>query len=224
MSTGTPVVGTIDTLNHPFNPTPFGNDLYYTFGDGFDLPLVGHWDPPLLPPASTPTPTTTTTTTPTPAPTPTPTPTQVLITPTVEFAPANATTVLGTIYAHGRRPWIVGTAAPGATVDLILGGSHVKRGAKIVGAVVTNSAGNFRFELPAGIKNGRYTLEARALSPSGSSDELSEPVAFKVGPAPHIKPAKPKSTKPVKAKTSTRTTVQVHPGAIPRAARSRDYL
>ena len=100
------------------------------------------------------------------------------------------------------------------TVDLILGGSHVKRGTKIVGAVVTNSAGNFSFRLPAGIKNGRYTLEARALSPSGSSDELSVPVAFKVGPAPHKKPAKPKSTKPVKAKLSTRTTVQVHPRAV----------
>ncbi len=206
VSTGTPVVGTINTLNHPFNPTPFGNDLYYSFGNGNDLPLVGHWDPPLLPPASTPTPA--------PTPTPTPTPTPGLITPTVEFAPANATTVLGTIYAAGRRPWIVGTAAPGTTVDLILGGSHVIRGAKIVGAVVTNSAGNFSFELPAGIKNGSYTLEARALSPSGSSYELSVPVAFKVGPAPHIKPAKPKSTKPVKAKMSTRTTVQLHPRAV----------
>jgi hypothetical protein len=214
VSTGTPVVGTIDTLNHPFNPTPLGNDLYYSFGDGFDLPLVGHWDPPLLPPSTTttPTPTPTSTTAPTPAPTPTPTP--ALITQTVEFAPGNSTTVHDTIYARGRRPRIVGTAAPGATVDLILGGSHVKRGAKIVGAVEANSAGNFSFELPAGMKNGRYTLEARALSPSGSSDELSEPIAFKVGPAPHIKPAKPKSTKPVKAKMSTRTTAQVHPRAV----------
>ena len=62
--TGTPVVGTINTLAHPFNPTPFGSDLYYDFGNGFAMPvagnefampLVGHWDPPLLPPASTPT-------------------------------------------------------------------------------------------------------------------------------------------------------------------------
>ena len=222
VSTGTPVVGTINTLAHAFNPSPFGNDLYYSFGDGNDLPLVGHWDPQLPIPTSTPTPTPTPTPaptpTPTPAPTPTPTstpaPTTALITQTVEFAPGNSTTVHDTIYARGRRPWIVGTAAPGATVDLILGGSHVKRGAKIVGAVETNSAGNFSFELPAGMKNGRYTLEARALSPSGSSDELSEPVAFKVGPAPRIKPAKPKSTKPVKAKMSTRTTAQLHPRAV----------
>jgi len=99
------------------------------------------------------------------------------------------------------------------TVDLILGGSHVIGGAKIVGVVVANAAGGFSFHLPAGIKNGSYTLEARALSPSGSSYKLSLPLAFKVGPAPHIKtpkpPAKPKSTKPVKTKTSTRKVVQV---------------
>ena len=134
----------------------------------------------------------------------------------MEFAPGDSTTVLGTIYAIGRRPAFTGTAAPGETVDLILGGSHVKRRTKIVGAVVTNSAGDFSFRLPARIKNGSYTIEARALSPTVSFDELSVPVAFKVGPAPHIKPAKPakpKSTKPVKAKMSTRTTVQVHPRA-----------
>ncbi len=204
VSTGTPVVGTINTLNHPFNPTPFGNDLYYTFGNGNDLPLVGHWDPPLLPPTSTSTST----------PTSTPTPTQVLIAPTVEVAPANATRVLGTIYATGRRPEIIGTAAPGVTVDLILAGSHVKKGTKIVGEVVTNSAGDFSFKLPAGMKHGSYTLEARELNSSGSSDELSVPISFKVGPAPRIKPAKPKSTKPDKAKMSRRTPVQVHPHAV----------
>jgi len=121
--------------------------------------------------------------------------------------------VLGTTYAIGKQPWFVGTTTPGVTVDLILGGSHVIGGTKIVGAVVANSAGGFSFHLPAGIKNGSYTLEARALSPSGSSFKLSLPLAFKVGPAPHIKtpkpPAKPKSTKPVNTKTATRKVVQV---------------
>jgi hypothetical protein len=132
----------------------------------------------------------------------------------VEFAPGDSTTVLGTIYAIGRRPAFTGTAAPGETVDLILGGSHVKRRTKIVGAVVTNSAGDFSFRLHARIENGRYTLEAQALSPIASFDELSVPVAFKVGRAPHIKPAKPKSTKPDDdKKMSTRTTVKVHPRA-----------
>jgi hypothetical protein len=205
VSEGTPVVGTISTLAHAFNPSPFSNDLYFSFGNGNDLPLVGHWDPKL--PAQTPT----------PWPTPTPTPTRGVSTPTLEFVPGTATTVLGTTYATARQLRFVGTAAPGVTVDLILSGSHLAGRTRIVRTVVTNSAGGFSFRLPASIKNGSYTLEARALSPSASSYELSIPVAFKVGPAPHIKPAKPAkptSTKPVKAKMSTRTTVQVHPRAL----------
>jgi hypothetical protein len=101
-------------------------------------------------------------------------------------------------------------------VDLILSGSHVKGRTKVVGTVVTNSAGGFSFRLPAGIKNGSYTLEARAISPGGSSYKLSVPLAFKVGPAPHIKleHAKPKPIKHVKAKTSTTITVHVHPRAV----------
>ena len=114
--------------------------------------------------------------TPAPTPTPTPTPTQTLITPTAGFATGNSITVLGTIYASSRQPWFVGTTIPGVTVDLILGGSNVIRGAKTVGVVVTNAAGDFSFQLPAGIKNGSYTMEARALSPSGSSYKLSVPL------------------------------------------------
>jgi hypothetical protein len=47
VSQGTPGVGTINTLAHAFNPSPFSNDLYFTFGNGNQLPLVGHFDPPL---------------------------------------------------------------------------------------------------------------------------------------------------------------------------------
>jgi hypothetical protein len=47
VSQGTPVVGTINTLQHAFNPSPFSNDLYFSFGNGVNMPLVGHWDPPL---------------------------------------------------------------------------------------------------------------------------------------------------------------------------------
>jgi hypothetical protein len=132
----------------------------------------------------------------------------------VELAPGNSRTVLGTIYATGRKLRFVGTATPGSTVDLILGGAHVVGKTKDVGTVVTNSAGGFSFRLPAGIKNGSYTLQAQALSKSGASDELSAQVAFKVGPAPHIKLAKPKSTKPVKAETSTKTKVEAHPRTV----------
>jgi hypothetical protein len=30
-----------------FNPTPFGKDQYFQFGDGFSLPIVGNFDPPV---------------------------------------------------------------------------------------------------------------------------------------------------------------------------------
>jgi hypothetical protein len=41
-----PVTGTVNTLDHPFNPTPFSHDLHYYFGNGFFEPVVGTWDPP----------------------------------------------------------------------------------------------------------------------------------------------------------------------------------
>jgi len=133
----------------------------------------------------------------------------------VGFASGSSVTVLGTIYAIGGQPWFVGTTTPGVTVDLLLGGSHVIGGAKIVGVVVTNAAGDFSFHLPAGITNGSYTMEARALSPSGSSYKLSVPLAFKVGPAPKVKPpAKPKSTKTAKAVAPTKKVVKVQPRAV----------
>jgi hypothetical protein len=41
------VTGTIVTLDHPFEPVPFGNDLYAEFGDDLALPIVGNFDPPV---------------------------------------------------------------------------------------------------------------------------------------------------------------------------------
>jgi hypothetical protein len=46
-STGTPIVGTVNTLNHAFSPTPLGNDQFFQFGNSQALPLVGIWDPPV---------------------------------------------------------------------------------------------------------------------------------------------------------------------------------
>jgi hypothetical protein len=40
-------VGTLDALNHPFEPVPFGNDLYAEFGNELAAPLVGNFDPPI---------------------------------------------------------------------------------------------------------------------------------------------------------------------------------
>ena len=130
------------------------------------------------------------------------------------------------MYAIGRQPLFVGTTSPDVTVYFILSGSHIIGGAKQIGAVVANAAGGFSFRMPAGIKNGTYTLEARVLNASGSAYELSQPLAFKVGPAPHIrtpkpkpKPTpKPKSTKPVKGHTVTKKVVHAQPRVVHAAA------
>ncbi|HWB14429.1 MAG TPA: DUF4214 domain-containing protein [Pirellulales bacterium] len=39
--------GAFASLNHPFNPTPLGHDLFYRYGNQFALPIVGIWDPPV---------------------------------------------------------------------------------------------------------------------------------------------------------------------------------
>ncbi len=40
-------VGSTAALNHPFEPVPFGNDLYAEFGNELAAPLVGNFDPPV---------------------------------------------------------------------------------------------------------------------------------------------------------------------------------
>jgi hypothetical protein len=42
-----PIAGTVNTLNHPFDPAPFGTDLYAQFGNRLGVPLVGNFDPPV---------------------------------------------------------------------------------------------------------------------------------------------------------------------------------
>jgi hypothetical protein len=39
--------GTVNRLNHPFSPVPFGSDLYAEFGDELAMPIVGNFDPPV---------------------------------------------------------------------------------------------------------------------------------------------------------------------------------
>jgi len=41
------VTGSATTLNHPFTPVPFGDDLYAEFGDELALPIIGNFDPPV---------------------------------------------------------------------------------------------------------------------------------------------------------------------------------
>ena len=38
---------TANTLNHPFSPTPLGNDVFAQFGDQTALPIVANLDPPV---------------------------------------------------------------------------------------------------------------------------------------------------------------------------------
>ena len=41
------VTGTVNTLDHAFEPSPFGNDLYAEFGNELASPIVGNFDPPV---------------------------------------------------------------------------------------------------------------------------------------------------------------------------------
>lgn len=50
----THLAGSIDKLNHPFTPAPFGFDLYAEFGNERALPLVGNFDPPVAASPATP--------------------------------------------------------------------------------------------------------------------------------------------------------------------------
>ena len=43
------VTGTVNTLNHAFEPIPFGRDLYIQLGDDFAIPIIGNFDPPIRP-------------------------------------------------------------------------------------------------------------------------------------------------------------------------------
>ncbi|MEO8498358.1 MAG: dockerin type I domain-containing protein, partial [Planctomycetota bacterium] len=42
------VVGTVNTLDHAFEPVPFGQDRYMQFGGAFSIPIIGNFDPPAV--------------------------------------------------------------------------------------------------------------------------------------------------------------------------------
>ncbi|MFO0965132.1 MAG: FG-GAP-like repeat-containing protein [Gemmataceae bacterium] len=42
----TPVVGMVNMLDHAFNQQPFTQDVTYNFGNGFEVPIIGNFDPP----------------------------------------------------------------------------------------------------------------------------------------------------------------------------------
>jgi len=43
------IAGTVNMLDHPFTPVPFGPDLFAQFGDDYGIPVVGNFDPPVGP-------------------------------------------------------------------------------------------------------------------------------------------------------------------------------
>ena len=43
------VTSQVNTLQHAFEPVPFGDDLYMQFGDEYGLPILGNFDPPIGP-------------------------------------------------------------------------------------------------------------------------------------------------------------------------------
>jgi subtilisin-like proprotein convertase family protein len=47
------VPGNVNRLNHAFTPVPFGSDLYAEFGDDRAMPIVGNFDPPVVPSRAT---------------------------------------------------------------------------------------------------------------------------------------------------------------------------
>jgi hypothetical protein len=160
------------------------------------------------PPAPTPNPAPSPAPAPVPAPAPAPTPTPApapapnlvpqAVAPTLTFQAGSAVAVNASLYANGSRPWFVGTAAAGATVDIVLSGTRVV-GSKVVGTVMADVAGNFRFQLPAGVRNGSYILVARAPGQGGTPDQSSVPLSFNVGRIPRGKAPRRPSNAPARA-------------------------
>jgi len=137
------------------------------------------------------------------------------VSPTLAFASAGVVAVKNVNYLSGQKPLFTGTATAGATIDLILTGTKVA-GARIIGTVVADSAGNYQFHLPTGLKKGgSFTLVARAHGMYGSADKASSQLSFKTGPAPHVKAPKAQKaqTKAHKPAASARSVVRVKPAA-----------
>jgi len=116
-----------------------------------------------------------------PEPTPQAPPAPVVVAPSLNYISTNPP---GT-----ARPWFAGTAAPGTTVDLFLSGSGVV-GSRRVGTAAADAAGNYGFQLPAGARNGNYSLVAQARGADGSSTPIAG-ASFNIGPAPTTRPTRP---------------------------------
>jgi large repetitive protein len=85
--------------------------------------------------------------------------------------------------AGTRQPWFTGSAAPGIVVDFILSGQGVV-GEKKVGSATVDANGYFAFQLPAGARNGKYTLLVKARGADGSTSTPIAATTFQIAPAP----------------------------------------
>jgi hypothetical protein len=48
-NSATATIGTVNTLDHQFSPTPLGHDIFARMGNEYALPIVGNFDPPIGP-------------------------------------------------------------------------------------------------------------------------------------------------------------------------------
>jgi hypothetical protein len=95
------------------------------------------------------------------------------VVPSLSYAASNA--------AGTRQPWFTGTAAPGIVVDFFLSGQGVI-GSKKVGSANVDANGWYAFQLPAGARNGAYTLLVKARGADGSSTPIAS-ASFQIAPA-----------------------------------------
>lgn len=93
------------------------------------------------------------------------------------------------------RPWFVGTAAPGVAIEMFFSGSGVV-GSRRVGTVTADANGGYGFQLPAGAKNGSYTLVAQVRGADGSLTPIAG-TSFNIGPAPRVAPKAPVRVAPI---------------------------
>ena len=134
--------GTVNRLNHDFEPIPFGRDMFAQYGDNDALPIVGNFDPPAVvdgnPMSSAPK--------------------------IIGLAAADDAGNAGDGITDVRRPEIVGTADPGYTVV-------IEDGDVVLGQTVADSNGDFRFRPSTNLALGVHEIRARQADDPGKLSE-----------------------------------------------------
>ncbi len=140
-----------------------------------------------------------------------------VVAPSVGYASSND---VGT-----RQPWFIGTAAPGIVVDFFLNGKGVV-GNKKVGSANVDANGAFYFQLPAGARNGAYTLLVAVRGGSGSALTPIASTTFQIAP-PASRPLIRKAPAAVNVGRAARPTLAANPkpaAVAPRAVSQRPVV